>query len=91
MLMVLRMINVVGGQGAFWAANTFIWGWILLPVLQLGELVKRDCGENKDCIKDKTLGYFGIITIIVIFWFISIPLGKPFLKAVLLLDNNLDV
>ena len=91
MFMVIRMVNVVGEQGTFWVANNYIWGWLLLPVLQLGELVKRDCGENDSAIKDKTLGYFGITTIIVILWAISIPLWKPFLRDVLQLSNYTDV
>lgn len=91
MLMVIRMVNVVGEQGTFWVANNFIWGWLLLPVIQLGELVKRDCGESQNTIKEKTLGYLGITAIITIFWFISIPLWKPFLRDVLQLSNYLDV
>lgn len=91
MFMVIRMVNVVGEQGTFWVVNNFIWGWLLLPVLQLGELVKRDCGESDSAIKDKTLGYFGITTIIVILWAISIPLWKPFLRDVLQLSNYTDV
>jgi len=87
MLMVIRMVNVVGEQGTFWVANNFIWGWLLLPVLQLGEMVKRDCGENPDAIKEKTLGYFGLIALIVIVWFATIPLWNPFLKDVLQLSN----
>lgn len=91
MLMVVRMVNVVGEQGTFWVANNFIWGWLLLPVLQLGELVKRDCGENESAVKEKSLGYFGITAIIVLIWLVSIPLWKPFLRDVLQLSNYEDV
>ena len=91
MFMVIRMVNVVGEQGTFWVANNFIWGWLLLPVLQLGELVKRDCGESDSVIKDKTLGYFGITTIIVVLWVVSIPIWKPFLRDVLQLSNYNEV
>lgn len=44
MLMVVRMVNVVNEQGTYWVANNFIWGWLLLPVTQLAELIKRDVG-----------------------------------------------
>lgn len=91
MFMIIRMVNVVGEQGTFWVANNFIWGWLLLPILQLGELVKRDCGESESAIKEKTLGYFGITTIVVVIWFLSIPLWKPFLREVLQLSNYNDV
>lgn len=91
MFMVIRMVNVVGEQGTFWVANNFIWGWLLLPVIQLGELVKRDCGENDSAIKYRTLGYFGITAAIVTIWFISIPMWKPFLRDVLQLSNYNDI
>jgi Na+-driven multidrug efflux pump len=87
MFMVIRMVNVVGEQGTFWVANNFIWGWLLLPLIQLGEMVKRDVGENEEAIKEKTLGYFGVTTVVVIIWFMLSPLYKPFLRDVLLLDN----
>ncbi len=87
MFMVIRMVNVVGEQGTFWVANNFIWGWLLLPLIQLGEMVKRDVGENEEAIKEKTLGYFGVTTVVIIIWFILSPLYKPFLRDVLLLDN----
>ncbi len=91
MFMIIRMVNVVGEQGTFWVANNFIWGWLLLPVLQLGELIKRDCGEDISAIKEKSLGYFAITAVIVVFWMISIPLWIPFLRDVLLLSNYQDV
>ena len=88
MMMVIRMVNVVGEQGTFWVANNFIWGWLLLPVMQLGELVKRDCSEEHDAIKEKTLGYFTVTLFIVVLWLASIPLWTPFLRDVLRLTNH---
>ncbi len=90
-VMILRMVNVVGEQGTFWVANNFIWGWLLLPILQLGELIKRDCGENINTIKEKSLGYFTITTFIVIIWFATIPVWQPFLKNVMNISNYQDV
>jgi Na+-driven multidrug efflux pump len=87
MLMIIRMVNVVGEQGTFWLANNFIWGWLLLPVIQLGELVKRDCGENENAVSEKSLGYFAITFILVVLWFASIPLWKLFLNNVLQLTD----
>jgi Na+-driven multidrug efflux pump len=91
MMMIVRMVNVVGEQGTFWVANNFIWGWLLLPVMQLGELVKRDCGEDENAVSQKALGYFGITAIIVALWFISLPLWKPFMRDVMQLSNYQDV
>ncbi|MFP4187472.1 MAG: MATE family Na+-driven efflux transporter, partial [Acholeplasmataceae bacterium] len=87
MLMIVRMVNVVGEQGTFWVANNFIWGWLLLPVLQLGELIKRDCGEDENAIKEKSLGYFAVTAIIVLLWALTLPLWIPFFRDVLRLDH----
>lgn len=83
MVMISRMVNVVGEQGTYWVANNFIWGWLLLPVLQLGELIKQETAIDKDNIRKNSLGYFGLTAIISVLWFISIPLWKPFMANVL--------
>ena len=83
MIMISRMVNVVGEQGTYWVANNFIWGWLLLPVLQLGELIKQEVASNKDNVRKKSLGYFAVTAIISALWFVSIPLWKPFMTNVL--------
>ena len=83
MVMIARMVNVVSEQGTYWVANNFIWGWLLLPVLQLGELIKQEIATDKDNFQRNTLGYFGITTIVCALWFISIPLWKPFMVHIL--------
>lgn len=83
MVMISRMVNVVGEQGTYWVANNFIWGWLLLPVLQLGELIKQETAINKENVSKNTFGYFVITTIICIVWFVSLPLWKPFMTNVL--------
>lgn len=82
-VMVARMVNVVSEQGTYWVANNFIWGWLLLPVLQLGELIKQEIATDKENIRKNTIGYFGITAIILILWFVSIPCWKPFMVKVL--------
>lgn len=89
MIMIARMINVVNEQGTYWVANNFIWGWMLLPILQLGELIKQETSTNKDAIKNNTLGYFAITIITIITWCILIPSYKPFMKYILNF-NNID-
>ncbi len=92
MIVVVRMINVVGEQGTFWVANNFIWGWLLLPILQLGELIKADVGEHDvKAIKERGLAYFVLTGFMVIVWFITLPLWHPFLEHVLQLDNHAAV
>ncbi len=83
MLMVSRMVNVVGEQGTYWVANNFIWGWMLLPVTQLGELIKQETSTDENAVKNNSAGYFAITGIICLLWVVLIPTYKPFMKYVL--------
>lgn len=83
MIMVVRMVNLVAEQGNYWIANNFIWQWLLLPGLALADLIKKEVGENKENIRDKTFGYISLVMIFALVWLVSIPLWKPFLKYVM--------
>lgn len=86
-IMISRMVNVVNEQGTYWVANNFIWGWLLLPITQLGEYIKKDVATDTDAVKNKTVGYFVITTVICLLWFLSIPLWKPFMINILLFEE----
>ena len=83
MLMVSRMVNLVGEQGTYWVANNFIWGWMLLPVIQLGELIKQETATDEKAINNNSLGYFFITAIICTLWVVLIPTYKPFMQYIL--------
>lgn len=83
MIMIIRMVNVVSEQGTYWIANTFIWSWMLLPILTLGELIKKETSQGNEAIRKNTLTYFTVTTIIVAIWIILIPLWKPFLGTIM--------
>ena len=83
MLMIARMVNMVGEQGTYWVANNFIWGWLLLPILQLGELIKRETATDENAVKNNSLGYFVITAIVCVIWCITIPIWKPFMSHIL--------
>ena len=87
MVMISRMVNVVGEQGTYWVANNFIWGWLLLPILQLGELIKQETATDKKNVRKNSIGYFCITAVISALWFVSIPLWKPFMSNILQFDN----
>ena len=87
MVMIARMVNVVGEQGTYWVANNFIWGWLLLPVIQLGELIKAEISADKEKIRKNSLGYFGITAIIPLLWLVCIPAWKPFMMRILLFSD----
>ena len=83
MLMIARMVNMVGEQGTYWVANNFIWGWLLLPILQLGELIKRETATDENAVKNNSLGYFAITAIVCVIWCITIPIWKLFMSHML--------
>ncbi len=87
MVMISRMVNVVGEQGTYWVANNFIWGWLLLPVIQLGELIKQEVAADRKAARENAPGYFFITSIICVLWYLSIPLWKPFMAHVLGYDD----
>lgn len=74
---------MVNEQGTYWVANNFIWGWLLLPVNQFGELIKQEVGTDEKAVKNNTLGYFAVTAIVCLIWFITIPGWKSFMANVL--------
>lgn len=87
LLMVSRMVNMVGEQGTYWVANNFIWGWLLLPILQLGELIKQETSTDEKAVRNNSAGYFTITGAVCLLWVVLIPLYKPFMQHVLNFDD----
>ena len=82
--MILRMVNIVGGQGNYWIANNFYWSWLLIPALQLGEIIKSNFSKNKDL---SLKPYILLNTIFVIIWLIFTPLYKYFIRYIMNVQN----
>ena len=58
----------------------------------MGDLIKKDCAKDtKNAIEEKTLGYFGITSIVVGLWLITLPLWEPFIRIVMNISNSQDV
>ena len=87
MLMISRMINIVNEQGTYWVTNTFIWGWLLLPINQLGELIKQEVGTDEKAVKNNTIGYLVVTIAICLIWFMTIPAWKGFMTHVLQFED----
>jgi Na+-driven multidrug efflux pump len=82
-LMIIRMINMVQEQGTFWVANNFIWGWLLLPVLALGELIKRNTAESEESIDKQLPSYWFITGAVCLLWLITMPIWNLFVGKVM--------
>lgn len=77
-LMICKMVNMVAEQGNYWIANNFIWGWLLIPVNALSEIVRRDCKDGY--LRLKQFNYYFIVVCVIIVWAITLPLWIPFFK-----------
>ncbi len=86
-VLILRMINLVQEQGTFWVANNFIWGWLLLPVMALGDFIKRNTSEEYKTAKTLFSAYMAITLGIILAWFITIPFWKLFIFKVMNIEN----
>ncbi len=87
MLMISRMVNIVNEQGVYWVANSFIWGWLLLPVTQLAELIKQDAATAPENVRRNAPGYFSITALICLIWLVTIPFWKPFMRNILCYED----
>lgn len=87
-LMISRMVNLVAESGNYWVANNFIWGWLLIPISALSEIIKSDYKEEKNTNRSN---YLMIVAFSIITWIITIPLWKPFLRYVERIDNYQDI
>ena len=84
-LMIVRMVNAVSESGNYWVSNNFMWGWLLIPITCLSEIVKKDAGINGYNLKQKN--YYSITIFSLIIWFILIPTYQWFFKTVEGIDN----
>lgn len=84
-LMIVKMVNLVSESGNYWVSNNFIWGWLLIPIYALTEIIRRDCKDGYHKLKQSN--YYLIVMLIVLLWCITIPLWIPFFKYVENLKN----
>jgi hypothetical protein len=80
-LMILKLVNEVNEAGTFWVANGFIWGWLLLPILSLGMLIKQDAAVHEGRLGPRLRAYFLITGLIAVLWLVSIPVWNWFIGS----------
>ena len=84
-LMICRMVNAVSESGNYWVSNNFIWGWLLIPITCLVEIIRKDAGANGYNLKQKN--YYSITIFVLIAWFALIPTYQWFFGTVEGIDN----
>ena len=88
-VMIGRMVNLVAEQGNYWIANNFIWGWLLIPISALSEIIRRDCKDGYKALKQ--FNYYFIAAATVLLWAITIPAWTPFFKHAQGLSNAHEI
>lgn len=83
---VLKAMNELNDQSLYWMANTFIWSWLLLPVLALSEMLKQDIATNhskKETYKSIAPAYIFLSISILLTWIVTSPGWYTFISDVL--------
>ncbi len=88
-IMICKMVNLVAEQGNYWIANNFIWGWLLIPISALAEVIRSDCKDGYK--KLNQFNYYFIAGAVVVFWAITIPLWTPFFRHAQNLQNATEI
>ncbi len=77
-VMICKMVNMVAEQGNYWIANNFIWGWLLIPITALSEVIRRDCKDGYTNLKQ--FNYYFIAAAVITVWAITIPLWSLYFR-----------
>ncbi len=77
-VMVCKMVNMVAAQGNYWIANNFIWGWLLIPVSALTEVIRSDCKDGYNQLRQ--CNYYFIAAASAALWAVTIPAWTPFFR-----------
>lgn len=75
-IMVCKMVNAVSESGNYWVANNFIWGWLLVPVSCLVEIVKKN--DEKEL---KMKNCWKYLAGILLLWIVSMPFWEVFING----------
>ena len=82
-IMVCKMVNAVSESGNYWVANNFIWGWLLVPVSCLVEVVKKN--DEKEL---KIKNCWKYLAGILLLWIVSMPFWKTFISGPMASNGN---
>ena len=83
---VCRMVNAVFESGNYWTANNFIWGWLLVPITCMVQVIQ------KNSLKGITFrNVWKYVCVIVAVWGITIPFWGFFIHSIMGISNDKDI
>ena len=92
---VIKVINKLDAgysQGDFWVMNSFMWDWLLLPIIVISQYVNNIEAEDKknSTFWERNTAPFILIAITVSIWFATIPTHSWFIKTIMN-SNHSDI
>lgn len=85
-LIVCRMVNAVSESGNYWVANNLIWGWLLVPVTCLIQVIQ------KNSLKNVTFhNVWKSVCMILCVWAVTVPFWRTFIHNIMGIDNDRDI
>ena len=78
-IMILKKVNEIQEPGIYWITNHFIWDWLLLPILALGDLIKRDVACHQGGRGRMFAGYCQLTLLVCLAWLASVPAWEGFI------------
>ncbi len=85
-LIVCRMVNAVLESGNYWIANNFIWGWLLVPITCLAQIIQ------KNSLKKITFHHiWKYVCAIIVIWIITVPFWQFFVHNIMGINNDKDI
>lgn len=83
-LIVGKMITTVNEQGNYWVANNVIWGLLLIPIMSLGDIIKKEANT----LTNYKIKYFSKVVVInFILFLIYLLFSDAFLEKVMQLKD----
>ena len=83
---VCRMVNAVFESGNYWIANNFIWGWLLIPITCIVQIIQKN--SLKSVIFHQVWKYAGVIVCV---WIITAPFWQFFIHNIMGVNNDKDI
>ena len=71
------------------STNNFIWGWMLIPITALSEVIRHDCKDGYLALKQ--FNYYFIAACVILLWAVTIPLWTPFYHYAEGLENAHEI
>lgn len=85
-VIVCRMVNAVLESGNYWVANNFIWGWLLVPVTCLVQMIQKNALE-----KITFHNTWKYVLAVLCVWGITMPFWGIFIHHVMAVGNYEEI